>query len=128
MGTARPFEPFTVDLSRKRLPPSFARALTWSLNRLLGFEQFNAVYRRLPPCHDAEFSRLFLDPLGVSIELAGEPLESIPASGPLIVVANHPSGLIDGMAIDAVMLSVRSDVTTMAVFLLAMVPEYRDRG
>jgi len=126
MAKARLFEAFTVDLSRKRLPPSFARVLTWSLNRLLGFEQFNAVYRQLPPCHDAEFSRFFLDALGVSIELAGEPLESIPTEGPLIVVANHPGGLIDGMVIDAVMRLVRSDVTIMAVFLLTMVPEYRD--
>ena len=127
MASARLFEPFTIDLSRKRLPRGFTRALTWSLNRLLGFEQFNAIYRQLPPCHDGEFSRLFLDALGVSIELAGEALVSIPANGPLIVVANHPSGLIDGMVLDAVMLSIRSDVTHMAVFLLAMVPEYRDR-
>ncbi len=34
---------------------------------------------------------------GLTLELAGGSLDAIPASGPLIVVANHPYGILDGL-------------------------------
>ena len=120
-------EVFTVDLSRNPLPPILRKAATLLLNRLLGFDEFNALYAQLPP-HAAEYlSRSFLDALRVNIEVVGRPLDEIPASGPLVVIANHPSGLIDGMVLDALLRSVRADVSVMAIYLLASIAEYRNR-
>jgi putative hemolysin len=65
--------------------------------------------------------------LQVRLEFAGQPREAIPASGPLIVVANHPAGLIDGMVLEVLLRSVRQDVTVMAIHLFAAIPEFRER-
>jgi putative hemolysin len=127
MATTRMTHVLAIDLSRKRLPRPLTEAATRSLRWLLGFEQFNAVYRGLPPCEAEDFSRTFLDALGVRIEVTGQPRDTIPASGPLIVIANHPCGLLDGMVLEALLRSVRSDVTLMMIHLFAMIPEYRDR-
>jgi putative hemolysin len=127
MASIRKTQVLSVDLTRKRLPRPLMEAATRFLNRLLGFGQFNAVYGQLPECAAVDFSRTFLDALQVRVELAGQPSDSIPADGPLIVIANHPCGLLDGMVLDALLRSIRPDVTVMAIHLLAMIPEYRDR-
>jgi len=117
----------TVDLSRKRLPHQLARYATRFLNRLLGFDQFNDVYAQLPPYEPENFPTAFLGALGLRVKMAGAAENTIPASGPLIIVANHPTGLLDGMVLELVVRSVRPDIRVMAIHLFAMIPYYRDR-
>ena len=50
----------------------------------------------------------------------------MPATGPLLVVANHPHGALDGLAVAALLSRVRSDVKLLANHLLARIPEMRD--
>jgi putative hemolysin len=118
---------FALRLSAKRLPRSWVEALTGALHGLLGFSRFNAAYRGLPPCSAADFSRMALEQIEVKVELDGFPLDRMPASGPLLMVANHPFGLIEALALDALLLARRPDATAMATYLLAAVPEYADR-
>lgn len=113
-------------MSARRLPPALVAAARRAVHRLMGFDRFNAVYAGLPPCRRDAFSRVLLEGLGVRTEWSGLAAESIPATGRLIVVANHPFGLIEGIALDALMKSRRADVTTMAIHLLSAIPEYRD--
>lgn len=58
--------------------------------------------------------RLLNIPLGVSAEDAAR----IPASGPLLVVANHPFGVADGLALGALLTRVRPDVKLLCHSLL----------
>jgi len=44
-----------------------------------------------------DFWEVMCDRYGLQLELVGGSLESIPAEGPLIVVANHPYGILDGL-------------------------------
>jgi putative hemolysin len=127
MASARNTKIFAVKLASKRLPRPVAEAARRALERLVGFEQFNAIYSRLPACEAADFSRMFLDALRVRVELAGQPRDTVPAHGPLIVIANHPFGLLDAMVLEALLMSVRPDVAPLAVHLFAAIPEYRDR-
>jgi putative hemolysin len=120
-------EVFVVNLRKKGLPRPLAEAVTPHVHRLLGFAQFNRVYRELPRCTPEEFSRTFLDALNVHVELAGAPLQAIPKTSPLLIVANHPLGLLDGMVVDTVLRAVRPDVAVMAHSLMAAIPEYQDR-
>jgi putative hemolysin len=118
----------TVDLSRKRLPRPVARCATRLLNRLFGFDQFNDVCAQLPPCEaEKNLPSVFLGALGLRVKVAGRPENTIPPSGPLIIVANHPTGLVDGMILEVVVRSVRPDITGMAIHLFAMIPYCRDR-
>ena len=57
MAFARNAPVLVADLSRTGLPRPLADAATPYLHRLLGFEQFNSVYRQLPPCKPEDFSR-----------------------------------------------------------------------
>jgi putative hemolysin len=47
----------------------------------------------------------------------------IPSSGPVVVVANHPYGVLDGALLTVLLTRVRPDVKVLANFLLADVPE-----
>lgn len=47
----------------------------------------------------------------------------IPSSGPVVVVANHPYGVLDGALLAVLLTRVRPDVKVLASFLLGDVPE-----
>src|SRR5208283_1181891 len=53
-------------------------------------------------------------------------LQQIPRSGPLVVVANHPFGILEGAVLATVLAQVRSDVRFLANGLLAAIPEIQD--
>jgi 1-acyl-sn-glycerol-3-phosphate acyltransferase len=47
----------------------------------------------------------------------------IPATGPVVVVANHPFGMLDGAMLAVLLTRVRPDVKVMTNYLLRDVPE-----
>lgn len=53
-------------------------------------------------------------------------LQNIPATGPFIVVANHPFGALDGLALIRAIGEVRPDTKVMANFLLQNVEPIKD--
>jgi putative hemolysin len=127
MASIRDKHVLRLNVSERRLPHMLQEPMRRCVHCLIDFQNFNSFYSELPPCAAADFSRSFLDALRVRVELTGHSPKTITANGPLIVVANHPLGLIDVMALDALMKSIRSDVSVMAVYLYASIPEYRDR-
>ncbi|MBX2880977.1 MAG: hypothetical protein KTR32_13630 [Granulosicoccus sp.] len=45
------------------------------------------------------FWQTVIDSLGLAISTYGNQLDAIPATGPVLIVANHPFGLVDGAAV-----------------------------
>ncbi|HTQ53128.1 MAG TPA: GNAT family N-acyltransferase [Bryobacteraceae bacterium] len=70
------------------------------------------------------FERL-LALLDVSYHVAPGDLARVPASGPLVVTANHPFGFLEAAILAAVLRRVRPDFKIVANSLLASVPELR---
>jgi putative hemolysin len=64
--------------------------------------------------------------MGIRIDTPPEEIARIPASGPLVVVANHPHGLVDGMVMAEMINRVRSDFKILTRSLLTGIPEVEE--
>lgn len=93
-----------------------------SVDDLAGlYEQARLQYGHL------ELSQGILSVLKVKLTLAERDLQSFPKTGPVIVVANHPFGLLDGMLLDSILLRVRPDIKILTNSLICSVEELRHR-
>src|ERR1700733_12844630 len=68
----------------------------------------------------------FLAAMAVRCECSDDDLARLPAKGPVVVVANHPFGLIEGPLLGALAARVRTDFKFLANSFLAEVPALRD--
>lgn len=118
---------FALKLSAKQLPRAVVEAARWTLDRLMGFPRFNAIYAELPECQSVDFSRTLLDALQLRVTFDGLDPDAIPSSGRLILVANHSFGFVEGLALEALLLPRRQDVTFLGMYVWAAIPELRDR-
>lgn len=99
------------------------------LSHLLCLPRLNSLYSRV---HDDEhwvekehedFISKALNLLGVNASLNSQELKRIPKSGPSVVVANHPFGVVEGLILIKMLKTVRPDVKIMANFMLGLIPE-----
>lgn len=61
--------------------------------------------------------------MGIDILTPEEEIARIPATGPVVVVANHPHGLVDGMIMAEMVARVRGDFKILTRSLLTGIPE-----
>ena len=93
-----------------------------ALSKWLKFDDVNAVHDQLHETATAEtFFSSTLQALGARYEVAESDLERIPLSGPVVVVANHPLGGLDGIILGDLLHRRRKDTKLMANFLLKRV-------
>lgn len=113
--------PFSFSSSAKS---RLAAAVGPPLEGLLGLRSLGRVYDDLPrAAPPREFLERTLERLDVRLEVSEADLQRIPASGPAVVVANHPFGGIEGLALALLLMRVRPDVRLMANRLLGRIPE-----
>ncbi|WP_298912648.1 lysophospholipid acyltransferase family protein [uncultured Roseobacter sp.] len=61
-----------------------------------------------------DFFEVMLDRYGLSLEIASGRLADIPRQGPLIVIANHPYGILDGLVMGHILSGIRGDFRIVA--------------
>lgn len=95
------------------------------LERVIGLHHLNGVINAIGTLREpgACFDRA-LDVLGVSLEVSG--LQRIPSCGPCLLVANHPFGMMEGIALGALVRAVRPDIRILGNSLLMQVPAFRE--
>jgi putative hemolysin len=96
------------------------------LERVLGLEDCRTEYRRIQELSGAPFIDRALHALDIAPIWTEEELERIPAQGPLIVAANHPHGVLDGLLLDSLLRRVRPDVRLVVNHMLARFAELRE--
>ncbi|MGH8157929.1 MAG: GNAT family N-acyltransferase [Rhodanobacter sp.] len=112
----------------ERLPwlaqyPAIRRPVAGVLERLADEDGFNRVLKRVGAAEGFDFVERVLDVLGTSYHINLREREHIPLDGPLLVVANHPLGMQDAIALLQLIGSVRPDVRILGNDWLATVPQ-----
>jgi putative hemolysin len=80
--------------------------------QLLRYSEARALADTVAAMSGAQAFDLLSNELGLQLDVAG--LEHLPATGAALVVANHPTGLADGIALWQTLRSVRKDVVFFA--------------
>lgn len=93
------------------------------LESLLGLRYCQKLYNQIDhDCTINDFSRQALDMTGVDYHVDEKSLARIPKSGACIIVANHPYGGIDGLALINMISRIRQDFKVMGNFILERFP------
>lgn len=102
----------------------------WRRSMIHGIEQLTGKpllwrlysdYCRGPASQD--FFAEAVDRLGLAVRLDRRELARIPREGPLVVVANHPFGVVDGIVLGYLLSQVRSDFRIIVNSVLYRLPE-----
>lgn len=116
-------------------------ALRKPLTKMLRLDTLNTMYARAhnpaqggtpPPPGEPDpqaeardfLSRALLE-LRVGTDIDPADLKNVPQTGPLMVVSNHPFGVVEGLVLARLLASVRPDVKILANHLLSAIPEMR---
>jgi len=91
-------------------------------SRLIPLEQAHELYQRASQLPGSVLENILRE-LEIRLCIDAADLERIPRKGPLVAVANHPYGMLDGAVLAVLLSRIRPDVKILTNFLLRDVPE-----
>ncbi|MCR9111255.1 lysophospholipid acyltransferase family protein [Marivita sp. XM-24bin2] len=132
---AGPAEPVDQPYDKRKL--SYANTFTdpWKANTIRAMEWMTGKipllrlvrrFERMGPAEGQAFWGQALGLMKIALETPPEQIARIPKDGPVIVVANHPHGLVDGMILAELIGRVRTDYKILTRSLLTGVTEIEE--
>ncbi|MCU0453268.1 MAG: lysophospholipid acyltransferase family protein [Bacteroidetes bacterium] len=109
-----------------RIPASLWKPALGALRRLLALRQVEQYLFDLSPFRNDAFVDEVFELLDVSFAVTQRDLNRIPAEGPLIVVANHPLGALDSLALLRMIRTVRPEARIVANDVLVLLEPIRE--
>ncbi len=111
------------DVVEKNLPaisgkPWLEKPVKAALRGLLHEKEFHEFEQQYPHLSGLDFVEQVLNKFNVSYSVRDSERENIPASGRLVIIANHPIGSIDGLALIKMVADIRRDVKVVVNSLL----------
>ncbi len=91
--------------------PLFKRVIINSMELITGRNKIEKAYQQLKDMHidDVTIWHYLFPLLQVSLDFDRAQLEKIPTSGPVVIIANHPFGVIDGLSLGYLLSLIRAD-------------------
>ena len=102
-------------------------AVSPPLRQVLMLDRIDSLYSELAAGSGDTFFEKLLEKLNVSTQVTNADLERIPKTGPVMIVANHPFGFLEGAILSVMLSRIRPDVKIMANSLLSHFPAVRDQ-
>jgi putative hemolysin len=109
-----------------RVGEPLARAAKHPLAGLFGLRQVAALYETAEGQAASEVAAGMLARLRTRAVTSPGSMASIPAEGPVVVVANHPFGGVEGIIMGSLLTKARPDTRILANYLLGSFPRLRD--
>jgi putative hemolysin len=91
--------------------------------KFIPVDKVRELYRRVQRSPEGFGLEGLLAAMRVELDVNAADSARIPATGPVVVVANHPFGMLDGAMLAVLLTRVRPDVKVMTNYLLRDVPE-----
>ncbi len=129
-----------IDISahlRTPLQQTLYRLAGGMAERVLGLHDFDQIYRQASAAYQAlpaekqtcgAFFTSVIEAIQAELQVHELPGFDFPRSGPLVIVANHPFGILDPCALASYIGSHRPDLKIMTNALLGAMPEVRDHA
>lgn len=99
------------------------RLIEWLTGKLTILRLVNEFERKNLNYRGQRFWRGALDTMGIDLLTPQEQINNIPSHGPVVIVANHPHGLVDGMIFADLIGRVRSDYRILTRSVLTGIDE-----
>jgi putative hemolysin len=97
------------------------------IEKATGLDTLHHLYHNLPASScQLNFLHTVLELFRIGYRVNERGLNPIPDNGPVIVVANHSFGGLEGVILAHYLLQQRQDIKFMANYMLERVPELRD--
>ncbi len=106
-------------LSRVSMLPGLAAKLT-------PVGKIRKLYRQAQQSPEGFHLEALLSQMRIQMRISDVDQARIPKAGPVVVVANHPYGVLDGAILTVLLTRARPDVKVLTNFLLADIPELQE--
>jgi putative hemolysin len=122
-----PKSPFAGDEEHGVLTqPPLLPGLPGFAGKFIPMEQARELYQRTRTAPKGFRLEALLAEMKINLEVQPADLERIPVKGPLVAVANHPFGVLDGAALAVLLSRVRPDTKILTNSLLESIPELHE--
>lgn len=92
-------------------------------DKFIPIEQARDLYRRVRSAPPGFLLETLLAEMKINFEVESNGLNRIPTKGPIVAIANHPFGVLDGAILSVLLSRIRPDVRVVTNSLLASIPE-----
>lgn len=102
------------------------------IEKTLSLSKLAKFYEQMPrtenePTTALSFLQYAIQKLGFTLTVENpKALEAVPKEGPLVIIANHPLGGLEGIAMTEKLLKLRPDLKVLTNEILARIPELSD--
>ncbi|WP_372600355.1 lysophospholipid acyltransferase family protein [Amphritea sp.] len=100
-------------------PSIIRKTALFMLRRLFHEQEVNAFLEENHNCQGFDFIDRVLDYFNFTYNLSNKDLMNIPSSGRVLIIANHPLGALDGLALLKMIGEIRKDVRIVANDMLS---------